>query len=79
MQSEVNRMSVVPDLDKAKCIRTMKRLGRKNADLSRIWVITKKNKDGELRRSIVLPFSYVKLLTPAMQDLVVRYAGSIRT
>lgn len=41
-------------------------------------VVDRKNKNGTVTHSLVLPYSYVKELTPALQEMAVRYIGTIR-
>lgn len=71
------QLSVIPDLNKSRCINAFKRLVRRGLRADRICVVDRKDKNGVITHSLVLPFSYVKELTPSLRKMAVIYMGKI--
>lgn len=78
MNTVSNQLSVIPDLNKSRIINAVRRIARKGLRTDKVWIVDRKNKDGVITHSLVLPYSYVKELTPNLQKMAVIYMGEIR-
>lgn len=78
MNTESNHLSVIPDLNKSRCVNAVRRIARKGLRTDRVWIIDRKDRNGVITHSLVLPYAYVKELTPSLQRMAVIYCGEIR-
>ena len=58
MNTESNHLSVIPDLNKSRCVNAVRRIARKGLRTDRVWIIDRKDRNGVITHSLVLPYAF---------------------
>lgn len=71
------RQIAINNLDQKRCINALRRIRRKGLSTSRVWCVSMLL-GGVITKTLVMPESYLRALTPMMQNDAVIYNGNLR-